>query len=1228
LNALDQLNGYLQRLEKRLRFLAVSKGTSLVTVSALVITVFLVWIINRYAFSPASLLWARILLFLSIAVAIAFGLVIPLLNLNRRNAARRAEQKFPEFQERLLTLAEKPDATDPFLQLLAADTMRVAETSEPERLASTGPILGFLTSAGLAGAVLLWLILAGPGYLGYGTSLLWAGAPKAGNRAFYDIAVTPGDRAVRRKADQLVTAQLLGFDAPKVRLYAQYRGTSKWEQVDMQPTPGASTYEFLFSSLTDNVEYYVEAGAVHSKHFNLRVVDLPAIQKIRVTYHFPSWTGMKDSVEDPGGDLRAVEGTEAEVAIQTDRPLNKGVLVLGDDRQIELKAGEGNWVTARVTLDKDGLYHVAAIDRGENVRLSEDFFIEARKDSPPTVKIDRPGRDAKANPIEEVTVTVNAEDDFGLNDVSLHYSVNGGAEKTVSLLSQKGAKTSEGKYLLTLEDYKLAPGDLVSLYASAKDARNTTRTDIYFIQAEPFERNYSQAQAGGGGGGGGGDNDQQISQRQKDIIAATWNEYKNGSKDASIAGDDAKFLAEQEAKLSAQAKSLADRMKARELADANSQFHVFTKEMEEASKDMIESAEKIKGQKWNDAMPLEQKALQAAQRAEATFRDIQVAFGAQGGGGGGGNQGRDLENLADLELDREKNQYETGQQSASDSRSQEIDKALQKLAELARREQELAAKKDQQQPFRQRWEQEMLRREAEQLQKQMEQLQRGDSSQQQSQQGQQGQKGQPGQQGQQSSQQSGQQSGQSNSAGRVGSIASPQLQRALDQLKKATEDMQNAENQRNGSPEQTSAGQRRAADRLQEARDILNGMQHQNASQQLDALAQEANQLAQQQGDFQNRLRQMVGSSPAENPRFGGQSLQSQQQAERLASEKTEMADKLKKLEQGMSETARSMSGAQNPVGNKLREALGDAQQNELEAHMRQNAQWIRQGYGSSAWVRENNVTLGLNNLRDQLQQAQAAMQSGKPGQGPGGDPSDVEKALARVEAMRDRMQQLAQSQQGKGKQPGQKGAPGQGRQSDPLQRGNQSQPGQNGQPGQPGQQGQQAQNGQQGQQGQQGQNGQQGQQGQGQNGQSGQSGNGGQNGSNASAYAPLGGGGPVTPGNGYAPDGPLPMEQAYRESLRDLNQLRDFVRQNPDVAGDYSNLMRSLNPQYTSNDEELSQRLSREVLPEMERLELELRRKLDDKNSDQVRSAGSETVPPGYSEAVADYFRKLSKSK
>jgi hypothetical protein len=122
MSPLDQLNTYLKRLESRLRLSAVSKGTSLVTVSALVITVLLVWIINRYAFTSTSLLWARIFLFISVATAIAFGLVIPLLRMNRRNAARSAERQFPDFQERLLTLAEKPNASDPFVELLASDT--------------------------------------------------------------------------------------------------------------------------------------------------------------------------------------------------------------------------------------------------------------------------------------------------------------------------------------------------------------------------------------------------------------------------------------------------------------------------------------------------------------------------------------------------------------------------------------------------------------------------------------------------------------------------------------------------------------------------------------------------------------------------------------------------------------------------------------------------------------------------------------------------------------------------------------------------------------------------------------------------------------------------------------------------------------------------------------------------------------------------------------------------
>ena len=149
---------------------------------------------------------------------------------------------------------------------------------------------------------------------------------------------------------------------------------------------------------------------------------------------------MKDKVEDPGGDLRAVEGTEAEVAVETDRPLVNGALLFDDGTKLLLRAGENGQRIASVPIRKDGIYHIAAMEQGEDVRLSPDYFIEAQKDEPPTVRITRPERDARVNPIEEVTVAVGGSGRFRPERIDLHYSVNGDAEKTVSLLKSKGLK--------------------------------------------------------------------------------------------------------------------------------------------------------------------------------------------------------------------------------------------------------------------------------------------------------------------------------------------------------------------------------------------------------------------------------------------------------------------------------------------------------------------------------------------------------------------------------------------------------------------------------------------------------------------------------------------------------------------------------------------------------------------------------------------------------------------
>lgn len=102
-------------------------------------------------------------------------------------------------------------------------------------------------------------------------------------------------------------------------------------------------------------------------------------------------------------------------------------------------------------------------------------------------------------------------------------------------------------------------------------------------------------------------------------------------------------------------------------------------------------------------------------------------------------------------------------------------------------------------------------------------------------------------------------------------------------------------------------------------------------------------------------------------------------------------------------------------------------------------------------------------------------------------------------------------------------------------------------------------------------------------------------------------------------------------DAIRDLSQVRQRLQSSdPDASKEAQRLMQQLQGlnMANANDRELADRIQREILPELERLELQLRRQLDDKNAGQVRTGGADPVPTGYADAVAEYFRKLSKGK
>ncbi|MBV9769203.1 MAG: hypothetical protein JOZ32_06510, partial [Bryobacterales bacterium] len=372
----EQVHAYIAQLEQRLRWSTLLGGFAILIGCALIATLVLVTIANALAFSHGSIAASRFVLIVILAIAAAAGLALPLRRLTRRRVVQTAETTFPQFKQRLTTFSER-DGQDPFIELLAGDTLEVAQSAQPREMVTGLRLWGSLAAGVGAFAVLIWMITSGPGFLGYGASLLWTG-PHTDKPALYDLRVTPGDAVVRRHADQLVSAIPTGLRAPTVKLYARYQSSSKWEAIPMQPAASqgfagsfAGGYQFLFAGLPENVEYYVTAGAMTSKHFNIRVTDLPSVKQIRVTYHYPAWTGMPSEVEERGGDLRAVTGTEAQLEISTDRPLPGGQLQLDNGQKIQLTGGANNVYRGAVKMDKDGVYHVAGVEQGQPVRVSE-----------------------------------------------------------------------------------------------------------------------------------------------------------------------------------------------------------------------------------------------------------------------------------------------------------------------------------------------------------------------------------------------------------------------------------------------------------------------------------------------------------------------------------------------------------------------------------------------------------------------------------------------------------------------------------------------------------------------------------------------------------------------------------------------------------------------------------------------------------------------------------------
>ena len=688
-----------------------------------------------------ALLAATLLVASALVVAIALRLRA---RVARRQLARYIEERAPALEDRLVTAldasvrAANEEAPSPMVEALAADASRVASTVDAEAIVSVASVRRARASALVS---VLAVVVAG--------SQLWspirAASAVVALWAFpghVTLQVQPGDVTVVVGTAVDVVATLSGTSAPTTAELLVRSPDGTWT---VTPMPRRADGRFVVTQRATRApaHYKVRAAGLESATYTLQSLERPRIARIALTYRYPVALGLAPRTDEDGGDIYAPAGTDVDLRVYTDRPVTTAQWRPSDAAAVALSAmPDGAWQTT-LRIARDGAYRLGLVDaQGIASGDGAEYFIRVVDDRPPDVRITRPARDRRVTPLEEVEITADASDDYGVASLDLVYAVAGGEPHVVPLPVPASTTQASGRHLLYLEDLHVQPGDIVSYFARARDVARgrrpaEARSDIFFLEVRPFTEEFARAQSNAqqATGAGGGSQVDELVAAQKEVIAATWKLDRRAQGTGTSSAQDIATVAKAEADLKAQVEQVASAFRQSALRDprrprsgptgpppnpapgggasgsrprvtpgatASSAIPLTAEDdtMATASAAMATAIEALQARRTGDAVPHEMAALNALVAAQATVTQRQIQRQQGASGRANNRQTEDLSSLFDRELARrQETNYET--RTSTETRGEEgpsLADQIRALAarqdELVRRQQDLARRRD------------------------------------------------------------------------------------------------------------------------------------------------------------------------------------------------------------------------------------------------------------------------------------------------------------------------------------------------------------------------------------------------------------------------------------------------------------------------------------------------------------------------------------------------------
>ena len=506
--------------------------------------------------------------------------------------------------------------------------------------------------------------------------------------------VNPGNTEIEAGTNLLVTATFPEHpdSAPVLHL-------SPGTAVERTFAMGSALQDPIFAVRLPAIEadttYHITHPDGVTEDFTISTYTHPALLVANAKVEPPEYTGVPVTELE---DVRKITVPERGKVTFTFL-LNKPVVIANiqssldpfDSTQAEATEGNGTQYSLTLAPEKSATYLLHLLDSdGRRNKLPPRFQITVLPNKPPKIKPLLPRGDIAASSLQELQFEAQVSDDYGLHAYGLTYHVAGQDAKEVLLHNTKDIKPGKAAHLLPLEDMGLEPDDLVTWHFWAEDraadgSLRRIHTDLKFAEIRPFEHIYRE---GIPQEGEPMEKAEELVKSQKMIINATWNVLHDHVRVDKFATDVGTIVESQQELLveTKEAVGQYDSSGVEEILGKAAQY------MEQAVKDLQTAKESEDRQALSQAISPEQGAY--AQLLKMRARVTEVMRSKQSKGKGRSNNSEQQQQLDNLDLKDKEDRYETAdQQDAQEQQEQKEDRqALNRLRELAKRQEDLAKK--------------------------------------------------------------------------------------------------------------------------------------------------------------------------------------------------------------------------------------------------------------------------------------------------------------------------------------------------------------------------------------------------------------------------------------------------------------------------------------------------------------------------------------------------------